>query len=406
MPKLNRLTTQPPPTPLSMLKPQSFDSTNWQDKKYYLWLLSPGIPLLGVGALIAYKASPKKLRALTWIGLGLVHGIIPLLDKLLGEDLSNPPEAVIAELEKNPYYSTLVKAYIPTQFLGNFFGMYLATRKSTPWLDKIAIMSTVGVLNGVAFNTSHELSHKHGALDKFLSKLTIAPTGYTHFQVEHPFGHHKRVATPEDPASSKMGESYWKFLPRSVIGGFKSAIDIETKRLKRKGKGFFTLENELLQGWALSAGFVGLSAAMFGKKVLPMLAGQAVYAVSLFEIINYVEHYGLMRAKDSNGKYVRTLPEHSWNSNHIMTNLILYQLQRHSDHHAFPTRSFQALRHFDNTPQLPSGYASMLLPAYIPKLWYKLMDPRVVAHYKGDLTKANIEPAKREALMQKYAQQA
>ena len=113
------------------------------------------------------------------------------------------------------------------------------------------------------------------------------------------------------------------------------------------------------------------------------MVGQAAYGASLLEVINYVEHYGLKREKLANGKYERTAPTHSWNSNHIVTNLVLYQLQRHSDHHAHPSRSFQALRHFDNAPQLPSGYASMLLPAYIPSLWYKLMDERVIQHYKA-----------------------
>jgi alkane 1-monooxygenase len=136
------------------------------------------------------------------------------------------------------------------------------------------------------------------------------------------------------------------------------------------------------------------------------MVGQAAYGASLLEVINYVEHYGLKREKLANGKYERTAPTHSWNSNHIVTNLVLYQLQRHSDHHANPSRSFQALRHFENAPQLPSGYASMLLPAYIPSLWYKLMDERVIQHYKGDLSKINMDPDEQGFLMQKYAKVA
>jgi len=119
-------------------------------------------------------------------------------------------------------------------------------------------------------------------------------------------------------------------------------------------------------------------------------------------VINYVEHYGLKREDLGNGKYARTMPEHSWNSNNIVTNLFLYQLQRHSDHHAYPTRSFQALRHFEDAPQLPGGYASMILPAYIPSWWFKIMDQRVVDHYKGDLSKANILPKRRAKLFAKF----
>ncbi|HMZ50603.1 MAG TPA: alkane 1-monooxygenase, partial [Flavobacteriales bacterium] len=225
---------------------------------------------------------------------------------------------------------------------------------------------------------------------------------YTHFAVEHNFGHHKRVSTPEDPASSRMGESFWKFLPRTVIGGFKSAVEIEKARLERKGKSFWSLENELLQGWAITAGFVAANVAISGPRAIPFLVAQGAYGASLLEVVNYIEHYGLLRQKDANGKYERTQPEHSWNSNYVITNLVLYQLQRHSDHHAYPTRSFQSLRHFEGTPQLPGGYASMLLPAYIPSWWFAVMDPKVVEHYKGDMSRINFDPERREELIAKW----
>ena len=151
-----------------------------------------------------------------------------------------------------------------------------------------------------------------------------------------------------------------------------------------------------MQGWAITAGFVGVTTAICGKGAIPFLVAQGAYGASLLEVVNYIEHYGLLRQKDENGKYERTMPEHSWNSNYVVTNLVIYQLQRHSDHHAYPMRSFQALRHFEDSPQLPGGYASMLLPAYIPSWWSALMDQRVVDHYKGDITKANIDPERRE----------
>jgi alkane 1-monooxygenase len=375
---------------------------DWSDSKRYLWLLSPAIPAIGVGAFLIYKASPKKMRALAWFGPLLVHAVIPVLDRMFGEDASNPPEEAIARLEQDPYYATLVKLFIPLQFAANALALEIAANKNTPWLDRLGMTVSLGVLNAIAFNTSHELSHKHGQLDRFLSKLTLAPTAYTHFCVEHPMGHHKRVATPEDPASSQLGESFWEFLPRTVKGGIQSALEIERRRLKRRGESFWSLKNELLQGWGMTAAFWGTSVAALGPRVLPALIGQAVYSSSLFEVINYVEHYGLKRQKTPTGQYERTKPEHSWNSNRIVTNLVLYQLQRHSDHHAYPTRSYQALRHFENTPQLPSGYASMLLPAYIPSLWFKLMDQRVLDHYQGDLNKANIAPKHRHEIFKKF----
>lgn len=373
----------------------------WIDAKRHLWLLSPAIPAIGIGVATIYLSAPRKMRGITWIGPVLLHVIIPLLDRIVGEDTSNPPEEVIAKLEKDPYYTLLVRAFIPLQYLATFVGAYLYTRKDTPWYDKLGIAVSVGIMNGIAITNAHETGHKTNKLDQMLSHLVLAPTAYGHFRVEHNYGHHKRVATPEDPASSQMGESFWRFLPRTVIGGFKSAIDIEKARLARQGKGFWSIHNELLQGWAITAGLYGTLIAVFGRRVIPYIVIQAGYGFSLLEVINYIEHYGLLR-QQVDGKYERTQPEHSWNSNKVMTNVFLYQLQRHSDHHANPTRSYQTLRHFEESPQLPSGYATMLMAAYIPPLWYKIMDKRVVEHYNGDLTKANILPSKRKALMKKF----
>jgi alkane 1-monooxygenase len=137
--------------------------------------------------------------------------------------------------------------------------------------------------------------------------------------------------------------------------------------------------------------------------VLPFLLIQAFYGASLLEVVNYIEHYGLLRQRDAEGRYVRCAPEHSWNSNHRVSNLFLYHLQRHSDHHAHPARRYQTLRHFDTAPQLPQGYAALLLVAYFPPLWFRLMDRRVVAHYGGDLRLANLQPARRDSLLRRWA---
>ena len=377
---------------------------SWKDPKRYMWLLGPGLPVIGFTALAGYAIAPKKLRALAWTGPALVHGIIPALDRAIGEDTSNPPESAVKQLEQDKYYGRIVKAFIPTQYAMTFLGAWLASRKKTPMSDKIGLMLTVGAVNGIGINTAHELGHKSNKMNKLLAMAALAPTGYTHFVVEHNFGHHKHVATPEDPATSRMGESFWKFLPRTVVGGIKSAIKIEKARLERRGKSFWSLDNELLQGWAMTAGFFGATTLVCGPRAVPFLVGQAVYGASLLETVNYLEHYGLLRQKDENGKYERTQPEHSWNSNHIVTNLFLYQLQRHSDHHAHPMRSFQALRHFEKAPQLPGGYASMLMPAYLPSKWFEMMDKRVIEHYKGDLSKINWDPDRKDELMAKYAE--
>ncbi|MBJ9985094.1 alkane 1-monooxygenase [Acinetobacter sp. S40] len=373
------------------------------DRKRYLWMLGPALPVIGIGILAGYQFSPRPLKKIFALGGPIVlHVIIPSIDTMIGKDANNPTTDDIKLLENDPYYSKLVKSFIPLQYAANVYACYIASRKQTSFIDKILLGISMGAINGIAINTAHELSHKSDRIDHILSHLALVPTGYNHFRVEHPYGHHKRAATPEDPASSQMGETFYEFWPRTVIGSFKSAIEIETARLKRKGKEFWSKDNELLQGWAMSATFHASMVKLFGKGVIPYLATQAFYGISLFEIINYIEHYGLLRQKKADGSYERTMPEHSWNNNNIVTNLFLYQLQRHSDHHAYPTRPFQALRHFDEAPELPSGYASMLLPAMIPPLWFKMMDKRVLNHYKGDLNKANIYPKRRAKLFAKF----
>jgi alkane 1-monooxygenase len=166
------------------------------------------------------------------------------------------------------------------------------------------------------------------------------------------------------------------------------------------------LHNENLQAWSLSILFYGILITWLGWPALIFLVLQGVYAASMLEVVNYVEHYGLLRQKDANGQYVRCAPEHSWNSNHIVGNIVLYHLQRHSDHHAHPTRRYQALRHFDEAPQLPGGYASMITVAYCPPLWFALMDHRVVKHYAGDLNKINLQPSARARIYRRWLNSA
>jgi alkane 1-monooxygenase len=261
----------------------------------------------------------------------------------------------------------------------------------------------MGVVNGIGINTAHELGHKRDSLERWLSRIALAPTGYGHFFIEHNRGHHVRVATPEDPASSRLGESFWAFLPRTVIGSLRSAWGIEAARLDRMGRSHWTLRNDILGAWAMTVAlFAGLT-IVFGPVVLPYLLLQAVLGFSLLEVVNYLEHYGLLRQKKEDGRYERCRAEHSWNSNNVASNVLLYHLQRHSDHHANPTRRYQALRHVDEAPQLPTGYAGMIVLAWIPPVWRRVMDHRLVEHYGGDVNRANIQPRARKRVLRRYA---
>ncbi len=175
-----------------------------------------------------------------------------------------------------------------------------------------------------------------------------------------------RVATPEDPASARFGETFWEFLPRSVWGSLRSSWELEAQRMRRLGKSPWHWQNDVLNAWAMSVVFWGVLIAVFGPALIPFMVIQAVFGFSLLETVNYLEHYGLLRQKTESGRYERCAPEHSWNSDHIVTNLFLYHLQRHSDHHANPTRRYQTLRSMHGAPNLPSGYASMIGLTYCP----------------------------------------
>lgn len=372
----------------------------WQDKRWW-WLLSPAIPLVFTASLLAFVWSGQWWCML--LAPLVIHVLLPLLDRVFGEDFSNPPESAVAQLDGDVFYRALVWVYVPLQLTGTVVGAWIAVTQELPGFGYAALVLTVGAINGIGIGTAHELGHKKESLDRWLSKIALAPSAYGHFFVEHNRGHHTRVATPEDPASARMGESFWAFLPRSVWGSLQSAWALEKSRLSTQGKHVWHRHNHNLQAWGLTLVLLGALVTWLGWMALPFLLVQAVYAASMLEVVNYVEHYGLLRAKDASGRYVRCEPEHSWNSNHLVGNLLLYQLQRHSDHHAHPSRRYQALRHFATAPQLPAGYATMISVAYCPPLWFAWMDHRVMAHHGGDLGRANVQASALQRLMRRWA---
>ena len=371
----------------------------WQDKRW-LWLFSPAIPLAFTSSLVAFVLSGQWWCML--LAPMVIHAFLPLLDRVFGEDFSNPPESVVVQLDQDFFYRALVWAYVPMQWIGTVLGAWIAATQPLHWMGYVALVLTVGAINGIGIGTAHELGHKKEVLDRWLSKIALAPSAYGHFFVEHNRGHHKRVATPEDPASARMGESFWAFLPRSVWGSLQSAWVLEQERLNKQGHSVWHLQNHNLQAWGLTLLLFGALVTWLGWMALPFLLVQAVYASSMLEVVNYVEHYGLLRQRDASGRYVRCEPEHSWNSNHLVGNLLLYHLQRHSDHHAHPSRRYQALRHFATAPQLPAGYATMITAAYLPPLWFAWMNPRVMAHYGGNLALVNLQASARAKLAQRW----
>jgi alkane 1-monooxygenase len=376
-------------------------ATTWRDPKRLWWLLSAMLPLLVWFNLLRYSGSGQT--AWLWQMTLFVYVVIPLLDLLFGEDRSNVPESAVAALEAQPWYRGLVVLFVPVQFAVTIYGAWIAATHELSALGWVGLVLSVGGINGVAINTAHELGHKTAAWERWLARITLAPVAYGHFYVEHNRGHHARVATPTDPASARLGESYWAFLPRTMIGSLRSAWQLEALRLQAQGRPAVHWRNQILQTWAMTLVLYAAICAAVGLQVLPFLLVQALYGISLLEVVNYIEHYGLLRPVGPDGRPVRCTPQHSWNSSHVVSNLFLYHLQRHSDHHAHPARRFQALRHFAESPQLPAGYAAMLVIAYVPPLWFAVMDKRVLAHYAGDVRRANLHPPRRALLLARHA---
>jgi alkane 1-monooxygenase len=376
------------------------ETVRWRDSKRYLWLLGLVVPLLPFGA---YRQAETFGWGISWwIGPIWILILIPVLDAIFGEDRSNPPDWAVEPLARDRFYRWCTYLYLPLQYAGLVFACWVVTTADLSLVDQLGFALTVGTVAGVGINTAHELGHKKERSERRLSRIALAQTGYGHFYVEHNRGHHTRVATPEDPASSRLGESFWAFLPRTVVGSIQSAWALESRRLRHQNKRVWGPDNDVLTAWAMSLVLFAGLVAVFGLAVLPFLVVQAVFGFSLLEVVNYLEHYGLARQPRDDGRYERCSPEHSWNSNHLASNLVLYQLERHSDHHAHPTRRYQTLRHFDESPQLPSGYGLMLGLAYLPPVWRRVMDKRVLDVYDGDVTRANIQPRKRAALLARY----
>jgi alkane 1-monooxygenase len=375
---------------------------HYVDRKRYLWMLSvvwPAAPLIGL-----YLVSVTGWAVFYALTLVIWYALIPALDVLLGNDPNNPPEAAVERLEADRYYRILTYLTVPVHYASLIVSAWWVATQPMAWWEVVALALSLGIANGLALNTGHELGHKKEAFDRWMAKIVLAVVGYGHFFIEHNKGHHRDVATPEDPATSRMGESIYKFSLREIPGAFKRAWNLEKVRLARVNKGVWSLDNEIILPLLISIVLYASLLLAFGlsPKLLVFLPIQMAFGWWQLTSANYIEHYGLLREKIADGRYERAQPRHSWNSNHIASNLILFHLQRHSDHHAHPTRHYQSLRDFQGLPELPSGYPGMFLMAMIPPVFRSVMDRRVVEWAGGDLGKIQIDGARSKQIERKF----
>jgi alkane 1-monooxygenase len=313
-----------------------------------------------------------------WLPLIYSWFLIPLIELFIRPDESNLSEAEEELVRKNTWYDVLLYLVVPFQYFALGLFLYITTYLHQGWIDMIGKTFVIGLLCGVmGINVGHELGHRSNKLEQFLAKLLLMSSLYIHFFIEHNKGHHKRVGTLEDPASARFGEMLYVFYFRTVIFGYFSAWRIANRDAKKKGHKTFSLHNEMLQYHLIQIAFVGMIFFFFGWLTTLLFLVAAGQGILLLETVNYIEHYGLQRKQIAEGKYERAMPEHSWNSNHIIGRVMLFELSRHSDHHYLASRKYQILRHHENSLQMPTGYPGMMLLSIIPPLWFKVMNKRI-----------------------------
>ncbi|QQD17439.1 alkane 1-monooxygenase [Spongiibacter nanhainus] len=372
---------------------------NTKDSKRYLWWLPLFIAVSPVVGIKLYESTGSAWFA--WFTPILWYFFVPLGDFIFGRDDANYSDDLAPKIESDNYYKWLVFLSVPLFFFTWLYAAWWIATQSAGIVDYIGITLGVALTNGLALVVGHELGHKNNRLEKNLAKWVLAVPAYGHFSAEHNRGHHKDVATPDDPASARLGESLYHFVLREIPGAFIRAFHDEAVRLERKGKSSLSPDNQILQSFFITAILYGYALYSWGPILIPFIVISTLWGWQFLSTSNYIEHYGLLRQKQADGRYERTRPEHSWNADFIVSNLVTYHLQRHSDHHARPTRRYQVLRS-DNAPELPTGYAGCFTLAYFTPLWRKIMDPKVLSVYDGDITKANLDPSKRAKLIEQY----
>ncbi|MEZ4887096.1 MAG: alkane 1-monooxygenase [Chitinophagales bacterium] len=310
----------------------------------------------------------------TYTALIYTFFLIPILDMLMPAPEKNMT-AMEEELAlKDPLYDWMVYLMLPIQYGFLVWFLVIIDDPTLTTFEMWGRITAMGILCGsLGINVAHELGHRTKKYEQWMSKSLLLTSLYMHFFIEHNRGHHKRVATPDDPASARYGENIYFFYVRSVVFSYVSAWKLEAKKLQQKQLAFWSIHNEMLRFQFIQlALLVGI---YFAFGLLPMLAFIAAAAMGFLQLetVNYIEHYGLQRRQRDNGNYEKVLPIHSWNSNHILGRLLLFELTRHSDHHFKASRKYQILRHFDDAPQMPTGYPGMMLLATIPPLWFAVM---------------------------------
>jgi alkane 1-monooxygenase len=314
----------------------------------------------------------------TYSGFLILFGIIPLIELYLNPNTDNLTSLEEEIAKDDAMYDWLLYSMVGLQYLLLTIFLIKVSEPGRSPFELMGLVVSYGLACGVlGINVAHELGHRSTKHEQLMSKILLLSSMYMHFFIEHNKGHHKNVATLEDPATSRLGESVYRFYARTIWGSWISAWQIESKRLKKINKPILSFYNEMMIYQWIQGAFLIIIGIFFGMKPLVCFIVGSFIGIILLETVNYIEHYGLLRDKKGDF-YSQTQPRHSWNSNHPLGRLLLFELSRHSDHHYMSNRKYQILRHHDESPQMPTGYPGMMLLSLIPPLWFNIMDKKVM----------------------------
>jgi len=316
---------------------------------------------------------------LTWSPMLYAWVLIPGVELFIRPESKNMNAAEEALAKNDRLYDYMLYIIVLLQY-GVLFKFLLTMEQTNQlqWWEILGRVSSMGLLCGTfGINVGHELGHRVKSYEQVLAKSLLMTSLYMHFFIEHNKGHHKNVATPQDPSSARLNEPVYLFYFRTIIFSYLSAWKIANEEIKKKGLPVITLKNEMLQVHLIQTVFLLIIGAAFGWTALLYFLCAALIGIGLLETVNYIEHYGLQRKSSIDGKYERTMPWHSWNSNHILGRLMLFELSRHSDHHYLASRKYQILQHHNDAPQLPTGYPGSMILALIPPVWFLIMNAKI-----------------------------
>ncbi len=309
--------------------------------------------------------------------------IIPVLEMLLPQDSSNINQDEREAKKNKVLFDWLLYLNVPIVYGLLIYALWLVSTQSVSTIEIIGLTFSLGIVLGTnGINVAHELGHRLKTKERYLGKLLLLPSLYMHFFIEHNFGHHLHAATPEDPATAKYNQTVYSFWITSVIRQYISAWKLQSKLLKQSGTHVFSPKNDMFWYLIIQTLYLVLVLFIFGPTGLLFALSAAIVGFLLLETVNYIEHYGLLRKKLPSGRYDRVKEVHSWNSNHVVGRIVLYELTRHSDHHYKSSKKYQLLDYHDISPQMPYGYPTSMVLSFLPPLWFKIMNPRIPAEMK------------------------